>query len=71
VRDVANDVLAPARGGLTRRNHADPSGKDETIYLDYLDNIVAENRTSAERWVQRYKEAWNENIDPIFEEARL
>jgi glutamate--cysteine ligase len=71
VRDVANDVLAPARGGLTRRNHADPSGKDETIYLDYLENIVAENRTSAERWVQRYKEAWNENIDPIFEEARL
>jgi glutamate--cysteine ligase len=71
VRDVASDVLALARGGLARRAHLDVSGADETAYLDYLDGIVGENRTSAEYWLRRYNETWKENIDPVFEEARL
>jgi glutamate--cysteine ligase len=68
---VAADVLALARGGLARRAYFDVSGADETTYLDYLDEIVGENRTSAEYWLRRYREAWKENIDPVFEEARL
>jgi glutamate--cysteine ligase len=71
VRYVARDVLALARGGLARRGHYDASRTDETQYLEYLDAIVAENHTSAERWLQRYRQAWNENIDPIFKDARL
>jgi glutamate--cysteine ligase len=71
VREIAGDVLALARGGLKRRAHHDMSGKDEAIYLDYLDTIVAENRTSSEYWLQRYKEVWREDIDPVFDEARL
>jgi glutamate--cysteine ligase len=71
VRDVAADVLALARGGLARRAFYEVPGKDETIYLDYLDGIVAEGRTSAEYWLQRYRQVWKENIDPVFAEARL
>ncbi len=71
VHDVARDVLALARGGLARRRYHEASRTDETRYLEYLDAIVAENRTSAERWLERYRQAWNENIDPVFEEARL
>jgi glutamate--cysteine ligase len=71
VRDVAGDVLALARGGLARRGHHDPSGRDETRFLDYLDDVVREDRTSAEYWLRRYEEAWKGNIDPVFEEARL
>jgi glutamate--cysteine ligase len=71
VRDVAGDVLALARGGLGRRALRDPSGADETQYLDYLDDVVREDSTSAERWLQRYRETWKGNIDPVFDEARL
>jgi glutamate--cysteine ligase len=71
VRDVARDVLQLARSGLKRRGLRDASGKDETIFLDYLDQIAGADRTSAEYWLQRYYEAWKENIDPAFDEARL
>ena len=71
VKDIAQDVLNLARGGLARRARRDASGKDEAIYLDYLDRIVDANRTSAEYWLERYKTAWNQTIDPIFEEAQL
>jgi glutamate--cysteine ligase len=71
VRDVARDMLALARAGLARRALRGASGKDEATYLDYLDGIAEENRTSAEYWLQRYKEAWRENIAPVFDEAGL
>jgi glutamate--cysteine ligase len=71
VKTIAQDVLDLARGGLARRARHDASGKDEAIYLDYLNRIVGENRTSAEYWLERYKMAWNESIDPVFEEAQL
>jgi glutamate--cysteine ligase len=71
VKEVAEDVLQLAQGGLIRRALNDASGKDETIYIDYLERIIGEKRTSAEYWLQQYYEAWKENIDPVFEEAQL
>jgi glutamate--cysteine ligase len=71
VRDISRDVLQLARSGLQRRALRDASGKDETIFLDYLDHIIDENRTSAEYWLQRYYGAWKENIDAAFAAARL
>jgi glutamate--cysteine ligase len=71
VKVIAEDVLALARRGLARRALRDASGKDETHHLDYLDGIVGENCTSAEYWLQHYRTVWQENIDPVFQEARL
>jgi glutamate--cysteine ligase len=71
VRDIAREVLVLARSGLARRSLRDAPGKDETAYLDCLDRIVAEGRTSAEYWLGRYHGAWGGNVDPVFEEARL
>src|SRR6476646_80208 len=71
IRDVARDVVALARSGLKRRAFRDASGDNGTKYLDHLEKIIDENRTSAEYWLKRYFEAWNENIDPTFDEARL
>jgi glutamate--cysteine ligase len=71
VGDVAGDVVALARAGLARRALCDASGKTESVYLDYLEGIVGENRTSAESWLRRYRDVWKDNIDPVFQEARL
>jgi glutamate--cysteine ligase len=69
--DVARDALAIARGGLTRRGRCDSAGRDETIFLESLDQIVADGRVPAERWLARFKEAWGEEIDPAFREAAI
>ena len=71
VRDVAGDALALARAGLARRARRDAKGRDETHHLDPLDRIVAEGKTSAERWLARYEGEWKRSVDPAFAEARF
>ncbi|MBV8472888.1 MAG: glutamate--cysteine ligase [Hyphomicrobiales bacterium] len=71
LRAVARDMLAIARGGLARRDRRNSAGRDETIYLETLDAIVADGRTPAEQWLARYKEAWSGRIEPVFQEAAI
>jgi len=68
---VAADAVAIARAGLKRRGRRDATGRDETIFLEPLEAIVAEGRTPAEHWLARYEKAWNERIEPVFREATL
>ncbi len=71
LRAVAGEMLEIARGGLARRSRRDSAGRDETIYLEPLDAIVAEGRTPAEHWLARYKETWSGCIEPVFQEAAI
>lgn len=66
VRDIAADVLKLARAGLARRGFTDPSGKDETGFLDPLDSIVASGRTVADDLIAAYKGDWQGSVDPAF-----
>ena len=68
VRDVARDALALSRAGLQRRGHRDGSGRDETRFLDVLDQIVA-GRTEAERLLERYHGPWGRSVAPAFREC--
>jgi glutamate--cysteine ligase len=68
VRDIAKDCLALARAGLARRGRRDPSGHDETRYLDPLDIIVANGRTPAEELLEKFHGPWRGSIDPVFAE---
>ncbi|HEY1940600.1 MAG TPA: glutamate--cysteine ligase [Roseiarcus sp.] len=68
---VAAEAVAIARAGLKRRDRRDATGRDETIFLEPLEAIVAEGRTPAEHWLARYEKAWNERIEPVFREATL
>jgi glutamate--cysteine ligase len=68
-QEIAQEVLAIARGGLARRAHKDARGRDETIYLEPLSEIVERKTTAAEEWLARYASVWGGTIDPIFEEA--
>ncbi|MHB2166997.1 glutamate--cysteine ligase [Alsobacter sp. R-9] len=67
VRDVARDVLAIARGGLARRGHRDAKSRDETLYLEPLDAIVAEGRTAAEGLLADLHNRWSGRVDPVFD----
>ena len=71
LRAIAGEALAIARAGLTRRARSDAAGRDETIYLAPLEQIVAEGRVPAERWIARFDGAWRRSVDPAFEEATI
>ena len=66
--EVAQDALALARAGLARRARRDARDRDETRFLDPLDEIVAGGRTQAERLLERYDGPWAGSVEPVFTE---
>ena len=68
VQDVAADVVALAREGLTRRRRLDSQGRDETRFLAPVDEVLRNGRTPAEDLLARYFGAWGETVEPIFTE---
>ncbi len=66
--DLAKQCLAIAHEGLKRRKHLDASGRDETRYLEPLDEIVARGRTPAEDLLEKYHGAWGGSVAPVYTE---
>ena len=69
VRDVARDVLALAERGLKSRGLKDEAGRDETLHLAPLHEIVESGRTPAERLLDLYRGPWNGSVVPAFREC--
>jgi len=69
LREIASEVLAIARAGLSRRARRDGEGRDEAIYLAPLEESVATDRVPAQDWLARYETQWGGKVYPIFEEA--
>ena len=68
VFEIAAEVLALARAGLKRRNRRDPSGKDETRYLEVLEARLERKTTPAQELLDRYHGPWRGSVDPIYDE---
>src|SRR5262245_59943873 len=66
--ELSKDVLALARRGLERRAKKNTQGRDETAYLEPLEDIVARGKTPAEELLEKYFGPWNGSIDPVFQE---
>jgi glutamate--cysteine ligase len=66
VRDVARDVLKLSRAGLERRSLKGCRGRDESFFLDVLDEIIARGRTRAEDLVDLFHAEWGGDIDRVF-----
>ena len=66
LRDLARDVLAIARGGLRARARLDRSGRDETMYLDPLDELAAGGPSQSDAWVTLYNGSWDGDVTRIF-----
>jgi glutamate--cysteine ligase len=69
VGDLARDALAFSRAGLSKRAMLNGDGRDESHFLDPLDEIVASGRTPAEDLLDRYRGPWRESVEPAFEEC--
>lgn len=68
VQEIAREVLNISRRGLRARNVLNRDGRDETIFLSALDDIVASGRSVADELLALYHGRWNGSVDPIFEE---
>ncbi len=66
VRDIASRVVDIARSGLVDRKRLNVNGRDETIHLDFVAEIVASGRTPADDLLERYAGPWQQNIDHVF-----
>lgn len=69
LQDIAQQALAIARAGLKARKRLNAHGENEALFLDDLDEIAKTGISPAERLLERYHGAWNESVEPIFDEA--
>jgi glutamate--cysteine ligase len=68
VHDLAKTMVEIAAAGLARRNRRDGKGRDESLFLDPLREIVASGRAPSELLLEAYNGRWNGSVDPIFTE---
>ena len=71
VQDLAREVLQIARTGLENRRQINASGRDETVHLDVLQEVVDSGKTLADELLERFEGPWRGNIDHVFEEYAL
>jgi glutamate--cysteine ligase len=68
VRELAQEVVAIARAGLSRRRRLDKTGQDESHFINTLQNIADSGVTPAEVKLEAYRTRWNGSVDPVFRE---
>jgi len=68
VHDIAREVVAIAHSGLRNRRRLDSKGRDETIYLEFVDEVVASGQSAADELLRRYEGEWQRDTDRIFRE---
>jgi glutamate--cysteine ligase len=64
--ELATETLKLARTGLVRRKHFDAGGRDETRYLDALEDRVARGTTPAQELLEKFHGPWGGSVDPIY-----
>ncbi len=68
MRDLADQVLDIAAGGLTRRARLNSAGDNEGGFLDPLRDVVATGMTPADRLLYKYEHEWGGDVSRIYDE---
>jgi len=63
---LARQVLEISRKGLKSRQCLNALGRDESHFLDCLDELVLGRASEAEKMLSQYHSAWGGAVDPIF-----
>ncbi|ABS69425.1 glutamate--cysteine ligase [Xanthobacter versatilis] len=67
LRDIARDVLKLSEAGLKRRGFHDRLGRDETRFLEPLEEIVLTGRSPADKLLALYNGEWDHSVEPAFQ----
>jgi glutamate--cysteine ligase len=65
---IAREAAAIARSGLARRRRLDAAGRDETMYLEFVEDALARGRSPADDLLELYHGPWGGRIDRVFTE---
>jgi len=65
---IATDVLKLAGAGLARRQRFDVNGRNETHFLDVLEDRLARATTPAHELLDKFHGKWAGSVDPIYTE---
>jgi glutamate--cysteine ligase len=63
---LATEALKLARAGLVSRKHLDAGGRDETRYLEVLEDRLARGTTAAQELLDKFHGPWGGSVDPIY-----
>lgn len=66
--DIAGEVVAIARAGLTARNRLNAAGDNETSYIAPLEEIVASGKVPAQRLLDKYNGEWGGDLSRVYQE---
>ena len=66
--DIARRAVAISRAGLASRRIVDAKGRDETVYLNPLERLVATGKAPADELLALYHGRWHGCVDKVFEE---
>jgi glutamate--cysteine ligase len=66
--DLGRRVLDIAEAGLNARARLNPSGDNESGYLDPLRQILASGVTPAERLLEHYRRDWDGDLSRVYDE---
>jgi len=68
VGELASEMLALARQGLRRRARLDSQGRDESHFLDRLEEIAESGHTPADELLAKHHNDWDGRMAPLFKE---
>lgn len=66
LHELAREVVAIARAGLSARARLNASGDNETGFLDTLDEIVASGKVPAQRLLDKFHGEWNGDVSRVY-----
>ncbi len=69
VHFYAEIMLEIAREGLVNIAARNQQGEDESMYLKPLFEVISSGETQAERWLKLWHGEWQQNVDPLFNDA--
>ena len=67
IHRLAVDSLELSKEGLRRRKKLNINKDDESIHLQYLQDIVTNNESSADKLIREFNNGWNRNVMKVFE----
>ena len=67
--DIAREAGRISRAGLAARAKCNEAGHDETVSLDFVEEVLNKGRTTADDLAALYEGAWGRDVDRVFGEA--
>ena len=65
--NLAAESVNISRDGLKRRDCKNKKNVDESVYLEYLDGIIIEKESPADKLISNFSRDWNKNITEIYQ----